>query len=140
MFDFGAQGGRDMWGRHVPAALSLPASSVLVREQEREHGPGVAAVTKRYRELVDVAHTEDGPLTFAWRGSTYRVMAVLGHWREDAAYWAGGGIDVPQRDLWRVEARNGTALRSCSGSGGVRDGVYELVCENDTWRLDRVWD
>ena len=100
-------------------------------------------MTKRYREAVDVSHTEDGPVTFAWRGSTYRVLTVLGHWREDAAYWAGGGIEVPQRDLWRVEARNGTPSqrrsRSVSGSapGG---GVYELVCESGAWRLDRVWD
>jgi hypothetical protein len=58
------------------------------------------------------------------------VVSVLGHWREDAAYWAGGGIEVPQRDLWRVEARNGTPTR----------GVYELVSEGEAWRLDRVWD
>jgi hypothetical protein len=87
-------------------------------------------VTKRYRETVDVAAAADGPVQFTWRGSTYRILTVLGHWREDAAYWAGGGIDVPQRDLWRVEARNGTPAR----------GVYELVDENGQWRLDRVWD
>jgi hypothetical protein len=87
-------------------------------------------VTKRYREAVEVTTAEDGPTTFAWRGATYRILAVLGHWREDAAYWAGGGIEVPQRDLWRVEARNGTPAR----------GIYELVSENGTWRLDRVWD
>ena len=87
-------------------------------------------MTKRYREAVEVAADAEGPVQFAWRGSTYRVLSVLGHWREDAAYWAGGGIDVPQRDLWRVEARNGTPAR----------GVYELVDENGRWRLDRVWD
>ena len=91
-------------------------------------------MTKRYRENVDVTVTpHDGlglPTRFAWRGSTYTVLSVLGHWREDAGYWSGGGIAVPQRDLWRVEARNGTPNR----------GVYELVCEDDAWRLDRVWD
>jgi len=55
---------------------------------------------------------------------------ALGHWREDAGYWSGGGVEVPQRDLWRVEARNGSPER----------GVYELVRQGDTWRLDRVWD
>jgi Family of unknown function (DUF6504) len=100
------------------------------RQRRRRHGHGATAVTKRYREAVEVAHTDDGPVTFAWRGSTYRVLTVLGHWREDAAYWAGGGIEVPQRDLWRVEARNGTPAQ----------GVYELVCESGAWRLDRVWD
>ena len=91
-------------------------------------------MTKRYREHVDVTvtpHDDLGqPTRFAWRGSTYTILSVLGHWREDAGYWSGGGIAVPQRDLWRVEARNGTPNK----------GVYELVCEDEAWRLDRVWD
>jgi hypothetical protein len=88
-------------------------------------------VTKRIRESVTVtAAAACGPTAFTWRGSTYRVVAVLGHWREDAAYWAGAGVEVPQRDLWRVEARNGTPLT----------GVFELVAEGGAWRLDRVWD
>lgn len=92
-------------------------------------------MTKRYREAVEVTATTDAatgtaPAAFSWRGHTYRVLAVLGHWREDAGYWAGGGVEVPQRDLWRVEARNGAPAR----------GVYELVCEADIWRLDRIWD
>ncbi len=88
-------------------------------------------MSKRYREAVDVVGGDGGPQRFSWRGSTYRVTSILGHWREDAAYWAGGGIEVPQRDLWRVEARNGRP-----GSAGV----YELVSESGAWRLDRVWD
>ena len=91
-------------------------------------------MTKRYREHVEVTIApndgEPQPTRFAWRGSTYTVLSVLGHWREDAGYWSGGGIAVPQRDLWRVEARNGTPAK----------GVYELVCEDAAWRLDRVWD
>jgi hypothetical protein len=89
-------------------------------------------MTKRYREPVEVqaGDAETGPQTFTWRGGTYRVLSVLGHWREDAGWWVGGGIDVPQRDLWRVEAYN----------GGVARGIYELVAEGDGWRLDRVWD
>lgn len=96
-------------------------------------------MTKRYREQVDVTVAPDDdaaqPARFAWRGSTYTVLTVLGHWREDAGYWSGGGIAVPQRDLWRVEARR-ARLQSAAGA----KGVYELVCENDAWRLDRVWD
>ena len=74
---------------------------------------------------------------------SYHVMTVLGHWREDAGYWAGGGVEVPQRDLWRVEAHRGQHASSAS------HGIYELVCEEVTdqetgqgitWRLDRVWD
>ena len=87
-------------------------------------------MTKRYREAVEVTASDTGPERFAWRGSTYRVLSILGHWREDASYWAGGGIEIPQRDLWRVEARNGSPAR----------GVYDLVREEDRWRLDRVWD
>ncbi|MGI9018376.1 MAG: DUF6504 family protein [Euzebya sp.] len=98
-------------------------------------------MTKRYRESVQV-QTEicvqfdacPAPTVFVWRGGRYRVLAVLGHWREDAAYWSGG-VEVPQRDLWRVEAQNGTPAR----------GIYELVAEgpidgDQIWRLDRIWD
>lgn len=92
-------------------------------------------MTKRYREPVEVTAGPDtsgaaAPLRFAWRGSTYTVVSVLGHWREDAGYWTGGGVSVPQRDLWRVEARNGSPAR----------GVYELVSEAGAWRLNRIWD
>lgn len=97
-------------------------------------------MTKRYREPVEILSSvaesvgEGSPVgvpaAFRWRGSTYRVLSVLGHWREDAAYWSGGGIEIPQRDLWRVEARNGIPA----------SGVYELVHERGAWRLDRVWD
>jgi hypothetical protein len=90
-------------------------------------------MTKRYREDVDV--TTEGedlsvPTGFRWRGRRYRVVTVLGHWREDAGYWSGGGVDLPQRDLWRVEAQGGARSR----------GIYELVREAKTWHLDRVWD
>lgn len=57
-------------------------------------------MTKRYREPVEVVTTaSQQPAAFRWRGVEYRVVTVLGHWREDAGYWAGGGIEVPQRDL-----------------------------------------
>lgn len=99
-------------------------------------------MTKRFRESVTVTTEAAGPVAFRWRGNSYRVVAVLGHWREDAGYWSGGGVDVPQRDLWRVEARNGAASlpRPERGEQAVPAGVYELVCEADAWRLDRVWD
>ncbi|MEE8601049.1 DUF6504 family protein [Euzebya tangerina] len=106
-------------------------------------------MTKRYREAVEVetaaGRDSDGgaPTRFTWREGRYQVVTVLGHWREDAGYWAGGGVEVPQRDLWRVEARRGVSSH----------GIYELVCEDltspvddgdagvgVTWRLDRVWD
>lgn len=87
-------------------------------------------MTKRYREAVTVETDGEQPTTFTWRGHRYRVVALLGHWREDAGYWHNGGISIPQRDLWRVEAHNGRPA----------SGVYELSHEGDTWRLHRVWD
>lgn len=93
-------------------------------------------MTKRYREAIDVT-AGDHPTAFRWRGGTYRVRSVLGHWREDAGYWSGVGLRIPQRDLWRVEA--------CPADGrpdgpSASSGVYELVREAGRWRLDRVWD
>jgi hypothetical protein len=88
-------------------------------------------MTRRYRERIEV--DADGvaatPLRFRWRGRTYHVLVVLGHWREDAGYWSGGGVAVPQRDAWRVEAADERGI-----------GVYELVEEAGTWILDRIWD
>lgn len=93
-------------------------------------------MTKRLREAVEVSTAAGGdpahpaPRAFRWRGRSYRVVTVLGHWREDAGYWTARGVAVPQRDLWRVEGRG----------GGQGAGVFELVRETDSWRLDRVWD
>ncbi|MFT5222264.1 MAG: hypothetical protein ACI867_000563 [Glaciecola sp.] len=73
------------------------------------------------------------PSGFVWRGKEYRVLQVLGHWREDSGWWRGSdgqSVPIEQSDLWRVEARNGVPTR----------GVYELVRKGETWRLDRVWD
>lgn len=93
-------------------------------------------VTKRYREAIEVTAGAQ-PVAFRWRGASYRVRSVLGHWREDAGYWAGRGLEIPQRDLWRVEACL-TDRRTCGTS--TASGVYELVCEAGRWRLDRIWD
>lgn len=96
-------------------------------------------MTKRYREPIDevelAAGTAQGaqPVAFRWRGQRYRVVAVLGHWREDPGWWRrpdGTAVQIEQADLWRVEARNGRPSR----------GVYELVRRGGNWRLDRVWD
>lgn len=88
-------------------------------------------MSKRYRDVIAVDEAPNGgPQSFQWRGGRYRVNAVMGHWREDASWWQASGLEVPQRDLWRVEARNGTP----------RVGVYDLVHDRDGWRLHRVWD
>lgn len=109
-------------------------------------------MNKRIQEPVEVTHHRDElgeavPRAFRWRGVSYAITAVLGHWREDAAWWRGAGLAIPQRDLWRVEARRGqpgsthdTAGGRCPARDDAREGVYELVCELGGWRLDRVWD
>lgn len=101
-------------------------------------------MTKRYRERIQVsvaARTGDAPVprTFRWRGRPYQVLAVIGYWREDGGYWAGGGVEIPQRDLWRVEASRRSPPET-TRPGGAGHGVYELVRESGAWTLDRVWD
>lgn len=100
-------------------------------------------MTKRYRETIEeVTGGEAGgdgataPTSFCWRGRHYRVLSVLGHWREDPGWWRradGQPVRIEQTDMWRVEAdhRNG---------GAPTRGVYEVVRHGESWRLDRVWD
>lgn len=94
-------------------------------------------MTKRYREALDSVRCEGGaPIAFRWRGRTYEVRHVLGHWREDPGWWRrsdGRAIRIEQADLWRVEAGTGRA-------GGRPGGVYEVVRRGEHWHLDRVWD
>jgi Family of unknown function (DUF6504) len=88
-------------------------------------------LTKRYREPIEVSVDECDPVpvAFRWRGRAYRVLTVLGYWREDVTPWSERGIEIPQRDVWRVEAL-----------GTAGPGIYELFHQSGTWRLDRVWD
>lgn len=94
-------------------------------------------MTRRYREPLDeVRLAGEAPAAFRWRGRDYRVVRVLGHWREDEGWWRradGAPVRIEQADLWRVEAVNGAV-------GGGRGGVYEVARRAGTWRLDRVWD
>lgn len=97
-------------------------------------------MSKRFREAVEVSG-DSRPVAFRWRGRTYEVLGVVGYWREDAGYWIGGGVEIPQRDLWRVEAvRRGRSTADGHPTRTPGRGVYELVCEGGRWRLDRVWD
>jgi len=104
-------------------------------------------MARRYAETVQVQADDTGlvaPSTFVWRGRSYLVSGVLGHWHERRAWWVGpaalalhgtgergpgqAGSDLDgEREVWRVEA---------SGSGGGVLGVYDLV--HDTpGRLDQ---
>lgn len=95
-------------------------------------------MTKRYRETLEQVEVVDEPggqrpEAFLWRGQRYRVVNVIGHWREDPGWWRrpdGQPVRIEQTDMWRVEAANGKPL----------PGVYELVRRGGDWKLDRVWD
>lgn len=114
-------------------------------------------MTKRYREVLDRVDlgapvapsagpsgaTADVPVAFQWRGRAYRVLQVLGHWREDPGWWRrpdGQPIRIEQTDLWRVEARRWVAGGSRTDGAPTSQGVYELVHRDGAWTLDRVWD
>lgn len=96
-------------------------------------------MTKRYREALDRVELASGtatarPVEFCWRGRRYRVIRILGHWREEPGWWRradGRAVRIEQADRWRLEAADGATPGS---------GVYELVRCGDRWRLDRVWD
>jgi hypothetical protein len=72
------------------------------------------------------AHTgvDSMPTAFIWRKRLYRVVDVLGWWREPAEWWNGKTM----RFFVRVNAKN------CS------TGTYELYRLGDSWFLDRVLD
>ena len=115
-------------------------------------------MTKRYREALEQVDLgapctpaagpsgaiEDAPVAFRWRGQQYRVLQVLGHWREDPGWWRrpdGHPIRIEQTDLWRVEARRGQGPGGANGNGmPTAQGVYELVHRDGAWTLDRIWD
>lgn len=91
-------------------------------------------MTKRYREPLEEAVVEGGaPASFRWRGRSYRVTRILGHWREEAGWWHRAddrSVRIQQADRWRVEATDGLPA----------GGVYEVVRQGGTWRLERIWD
>lgn len=108
-------------------------------------------MSKRYRETLEDVELaaevsgpwRDAPVAFCWRGTPYRVLQVLGHWREDPGWWRrpdGEPIRIEQTDLWRVEAGRGAAGGGVATNGRAARGVYELVRRGGQWRLDRVWD
>lgn len=85
-------------------------------------------------EQIEVARTAGDPEMFLLRGRLYAVRSVLARWREPGAWrWSGpdraaatpagaaaGGattvihsvpVEVPDRELWRVEAAAGMSAR-----------------------------
>jgi len=72
------------------------------------------------------AHTNQDsiPTAFIWRKRLYRVVEVLGWWRESAEWWNGKAM----RFFVRVNAKNSSV------------GTYELYQLGKEWFLHRVLD
>ncbi|MFC2062761.1 DUF6504 family protein [Chloroflexota bacterium] len=64
------------------------------------------------------------PTAFIWRKRLYRVLEVIGWWREPSEWWDGKAT----RLFMRVSARN------------TSTGIYELYKLGEEWFLSRVLD
>lgn len=77
------------------------------------------------------------PRSFAWRGRSYRVVAVLARWVEAEQWWRtagfGGGV-AADSTVWRVEAVSGSAV------AGVFDLRHRTGAERSDWFLVRAFD
>jgi hypothetical protein len=82
-------------------------------------------MSKLIGEPVRVHTDKDSvPTAFIWRRRVYRVLEVLGWWREPADWWH----DKAPRFFVRVTASSASA------------GTYELCQLGDSWFLQRVLD
>ena len=82
-------------------------------------------MSKLIGEPVKVHKDKDSMITaFIWRKRLYRVLEVVGWWREPAEWWNGKEM----RLFIRVNARNSST------------GTYELYRLGEAWFLSRVLD
>ena len=82
-------------------------------------------MSKLIGEPIKVHQNEDSTVTaFIWRKRLYRVLEVLGGWREPSEWWNGKAI----RLFIRVNARNSST------------GTYELSNLGEEWFLSKVLD
>ena len=64
------------------------------------------------------------PVAFIWRKRLYRVVELLGWWREPSDWWGGKAV----RFFIRVNARNSSI------------GTYELYRLGEAWFLPKAFD
>jgi len=84
-------------------------------------------MVKLIGEPVKVHEDKDSIMTaFIWRKRLYRVLEVVGWWREPSEWWNGKAL----RFFVRVTAEN-------PGSG---TGTYELYRLGKQWFLSRIID
>jgi hypothetical protein len=98
-------------------------------------------MTRRYGELILVAqHTySDHPRCVIWRGTTYRVVAVLATWHLQDRWW---------EPISQEGAHSSTPLKNQESDRHYYrlDCSPGLLCElyfdaaSDRWILDRVYD
>jgi hypothetical protein len=82
-------------------------------------------MTKLIGEPVKGQTDKDSMLTaFIWRKRVYRVVEVLGWWREPSEWWNGKAM----RFFVRVNAKNSSV------------GTYELYQLGESWFIHRVLD
>ncbi|MGO8949753.1 MAG: DUF6504 family protein [Ktedonobacterales bacterium] len=94
-----------------------------------------------YSELILVARhsSSSHPRCFIWRGTTYRVVAVLDMWHVRDRWWKpvsqeSGGFVGPTHDH---ESDRHYFRLDCS-PGLLCDLYFDAACEH--WILDRVYD
>lgn len=84
-------------------------------------------MVKLIGEPVKVNEDKDSVMTaFIWRKRLYRVLEVVGWWREPPEWWNGKAM----RFFVRVNAEN----------SGAYTGTYELYKLGEQWFLSRVID
>ncbi len=94
-------------------------------------------MTRRYGDPILVAESSGNqPRCFIWRGTTYRVQAVLAMWHLRDRWWEGKSFRHTGSELALESDRQYYRLE-CSP---------DLLCEiyfdtvRDGWILDRVYD
>lgn len=93
-------------------------------------------MTRRYGDLILVAQQHEEIRCFMWRGTTYRVKAVLAMWHLRDRWWEPK-TQGPTQVSRSAESDRHYFRLDCSPS---------LLCElyydtaSDSWTLDRVYD
>jgi len=84
-------------------------------------------MSKLIGEPVRVYENKDSVITaFIWRKRLYRVLDVIGWWREPSEWWNGKAMQL----FIRVNANDSHTCK----------GTYELYKLGEQWFLSRVID
>ncbi|OUN01105.1 MAG: hypothetical protein BAA04_13575 [Firmicutes bacterium ZCTH02-B6] len=73
---------------------------------------------------IQVTLRDRRPVTFRWRGATYRIARVVDRWSYMGRWWAGEG----EWKFWRV----------VTAGGGEFELMYDV--RQQVWRLYRIYD